>query len=76
MKMGLPPRRMSPGGSVIVALSPHMLNGGGDGWCIRLLCVLPVQVSALFGLFCAQEVAEEQEQIESSLHGQTYKLAT
>lgn len=75
MKIGLPPRRMSPDESVIAALSPHMLNGRRDGCCVRLSCVLPVQVSALFGLFCAQEVAEEQEQIESSLHGQTYKLA-
>lgn len=32
----------------------------------QVIVCLPVQVSALFGLFCAQEVAEEQEETESS----------
>lgn len=64
MKIGLPPRRMSPDESVIVALKENAatfstqvvgeaVGASGYGVC------LPVQVSALFGLFRAQEVAEE-----------------
>lgn len=43
------------------------------GLAHQVIVSLPVQVPALFGFFCAQEVAEEQEQTESPLYGQAYK---
>lgn len=54
MKIGLPPRRMSPDESVIVALSPHMLNGRWDGWCIKVVvCFTCTGVGSVWTLLCS-----------------------